>query len=200
VVTGGNDRNKPDLYCIFIRGDPCPAEFTTPVSTVRALANVSNAAAGRVAPRSTGNTSPTCPVVCILATSAGRVSGQGAGSCVGTLQGPRVRIDTTRSLDEAKRLLNACDADFRPLVRAGLETGARYSELARLRVEDFNPDAGTLAIHKSKSLKPRHILLTPEAVKFFGSHRAGRSGLMFKREDGTPWQKNDQTRPMTRRW
>ena len=109
-------------------------------------------------------------------------------------------VETARlrylSLEEARRLLNACDADFRPLVRAGLETGARYSELARVRVEDFNPDAGTLAIHKSKSLKPRHILLTPEAVNFFRSHCAGRSGLMFKREDGTPWQKNDQERPM----
>jgi integrase len=109
-------------------------------------------------------------------------------------------VETARlrylSLEEARRLLNACDADFRPLVRAGLETGARYSELARLRVEDLNADAGTLAIHKSKSLKPRHILLTPEAVKFFRSHCAGRSGFMFMREDGTPWQKNDQRRPM----
>ena len=36
------------------------------------------------------------------------------------------------NLAEAQRLLNACDADFRPLVRAALETGCRYSELARL--------------------------------------------------------------------
>ena len=30
---------------------------------------------------------------------------------------------------------------------------ARYSELARLEVADFNPDAGTVAIRKSKSGK-----------------------------------------------
>jgi integrase len=109
-------------------------------------------------------------------------------------------VETARvrylTLAEAKRLLNACDVDFRPLVRAGLETGARYSELARLGVKDFNPDAGTLAIHKSKSSKPRHIKLSPKAFKFFASHCAGRSGLMFTQADGTAWEKNDQSRPM----
>jgi hypothetical protein len=30
------------------------------------------------------------------------------------------------SIAEAHRLINACDAEFRPLVRAALETGARY--------------------------------------------------------------------------
>lgn len=36
------------------------------------------------------------------------------------------------SVAEAHRLLNACDSDFRPLVRAALDTGCRYSELMRL--------------------------------------------------------------------
>ena len=40
---------------------------------------------------------------------------------------------------ECKRLLNACDPLFRNLVRAALETGARYGELVRLTVADFNP-------------------------------------------------------------
>ena len=51
---------------------------------------------------------------------------------------------------EAKRLINAADTDFRPLVIAALETGCRYSELTRLEVQDFNRDAGTVAIRKSK--------------------------------------------------
>ena len=33
---------------------------------------------------------------------------------------------------EARRLINACDPDFRPLVQAALQTGCRYSELCRL--------------------------------------------------------------------
>jgi integrase len=50
---------------------------------------------------------------------------------------------------EATRLINASDQEFRPLVRAALETGARYGELTRLEVSDFNVDAGTVTIRKS---------------------------------------------------
>src|SRR5262249_54471675 len=37
------------------------------------------------------------------------------------------------SVPEAQRLLNAAQGDFRALVQAALQTGARYSELTRLR-------------------------------------------------------------------
>jgi integrase len=77
---------------------------------------------------------------------------------------------------EAKRLINASDREFRPLVQAALATGARYGELTRLRVEDFNPDAGTVAIRQSKSGKPRHVVLTEEGAALFGQLCAGRSG------------------------
>jgi integrase len=99
---------------------------------------------------------------------------------------------------QAKRLLNACAADFRPLVRAALETGCRYSELARMQVHDFNPDVSTIAIGKSKSGKARHVILTPEGAEFFRQHCAGRDGLetMFRHADGTAWNKSEQARPM----
>jgi integrase len=102
------------------------------------------------------------------------------------------------NLAEAQRLLNACDADFRPLVRAALETGCRYSELARLEVQDFNPDAGTIAIRKSKGGKPRHVILTPEGADFFQHHCAGRTGseVMFRHADGSRWNTSEQSRPM----
>ena len=38
------------------------------------------------------------------------------------------------TIPEARRFLNACDPVFKPLARAALETGCRYSELARLEV------------------------------------------------------------------
>jgi integrase len=41
-----------------------------------------------------------------------------------------------------RRLVNAADPEFRPLVRAALETGARYGELIQLTVADFNVDGG----------------------------------------------------------
>jgi integrase len=80
------------------------------------------------------------------------------------------------SMAETQRALNVCDIEFRPLARAALETGARYSELGRMLVVDFNPDSGTVAVRKSKSGKARHIILTDEGTTFFRSHCAGRAG------------------------
>jgi integrase len=99
---------------------------------------------------------------------------------------------------EAKRLLNASDPQFRPLVQAALQTGCRYSELTRLEVQDFDPDVGDLNIRKSKSGKARHVILTEEGCGFFRQTCAGRAGtdLIFRRADGGPWQKSHQSRPM----
>jgi integrase len=115
---------------------------------------------------------------------------------------PFENVDAARlrylSVAEAKRLLNACDPEFRPLAEAALQTGARYGELARLQVHDFNPDAGTLAIRQSKSGTPRHIVLTDEGQRLFARWCAGRAGdaLLFARADGRPWEKSAQGRPM----
>jgi integrase len=110
-------------------------------------------------------------------------------------------VDTARvrylEIAEAQRLLNGCDIEFRPLVRAALETGARYSELGRLEVVDFNRDSGTISIRKSKTSKSRHIILTAEGAEFFKSYCAGKAGneLMFT-HDGGPWKPSEQSRPM----
>ena len=77
---------------------------------------------------------------------------------------------------EAQRLINACAPVFRPLVIAALQTGARYGELARLVVSDFHADAGTVHVRKSKSGKPRHIVLTEEGIAFFRQTCIGRAG------------------------
>jgi integrase len=103
-----------------------------------------------------------------------------------------VDVPRTRylSLPEAKRLINASQGDFRTLVRAALETGARYSELGRLWVQDFNPDVGTLHIRKTKVHKDRHIVLTDEGREFFTQLAAGRAGsdLLLGRKWGTNHQ------------
>ena len=100
---------------------------------------------------------------------------------------------------EAKRLINGSDKEFRPLVQAALETGCRYGELTRLKVEDFNPDVGTLAVRQSKSGKPRHVVLTDEGQGFFAQVTAGRAGseAMFRKSTGGEWRKSHQARPMT---
>ena len=93
---------------------------------------------------------------------------------------PFKKVDAARqrylTVAEAKRLINACDPDFRLLVRAALQTGARYGELVRLLVSDFNPDVGTLHIRQSKSGKTRDIVLTDEGRTLFEQITAGRSG------------------------
>jgi len=98
------------------------------------------------------------------------------------------------TIAECRRLINAAQGDFRTLVRAALESGARYQELARLRVRDFNADSGTLEIRLSKSGSSRHIELTPEGQQFFTDLVAGRQGdeLML----GRKWKPSDQERPM----
>jgi integrase len=77
---------------------------------------------------------------------------------------------------ECQRLINASESPLRQLVQAGLQTGARYGELGRLEVRDFNPDVGTLNIRISKSGRSRHLVLTGEGQAFFARLCAGRDG------------------------
>ena len=102
------------------------------------------------------------------------------------------------SIAEATRLINASDADFRRMVRGALETGARYGELCALLVSDFNVDSGTIAIRKSKTGKPRHIVLTDDGAAFFRSTTAGRAGseFLFVKDNGDAWLPSHQADPM----
>jgi integrase len=101
--------------------------------------------------------------------------------------------------DEIGRLVNAADPDFRGMLRAGLHTGCRYSELCRLAPTDFNADAHTLAVRTSKSGKARHVHLTDEAVEFFTGAvaLAGGRPRLFVRADGEAWRTSWQIRLMT---
>jgi integrase len=101
-------------------------------------------------------------------------------------------------LDECQRLLNACPEDFRALVRGALETGCRYGELTRLQVQDFNKSSGTIAVTKSKTGKPRHVVLTEDGISFFTQHCLGRdrSEPMFVKSSGRPWFRSEQKKRM----
>ena len=101
------------------------------------------------------------------------------------------------SVTEARRLVQACPADFRKLVEAALLTGCRYSELTRLNCGNFNPDSGTLAIRLSKG-KIRHVVLTDEAKSSFieWTNAKGSADLVFLRGDGKAWGTSHQKRPL----
>jgi integrase len=99
--------------------------------------------------------------------------------------------------EEARRLISCCGGDFRALVQAALLTGCRYSELARLKVEAFNADSGTLAIRLSKG-KVRHVTLAGEGFDCFLAWTRGRAPTehVFLREDGGVWGPSHQQRPL----
>jgi integrase len=114
--------------------------------------------------------------------------------------------------DEITRLVNACPPDFRELVTAGLMTGCRYGELAAMRRADFDPDARTVTIGRSKSGRPRHVALTDEGRALFQSLTTGKAGSarLFERDQvvtqatrngpaitkRASWRDTDQFRPI----
>lgn len=112
----------------------------------------------------------------------------------GRADAPKIRY---LSADESRRLLNACNEEFRPLVRAALLTGCRYGELIRLKVSDYDGDNGSVHIADPKG-KPRHVPLADEGRRWFDQWTAGKSGndLILSRANGSPWGRSHQTRPM----
>jgi integrase len=107
-------------------------------------------------------------------------------------------------LDDAgqRALVKGCaaEADFQKLVRGALYSGARYGELGRLRIGDFNERNSTVFIAQSKSGKSRHIHLDPEARVFFAETCATRTHNeeIFLRDGGATWEKDNQKKPMRR--
>jgi integrase len=113
------------------------------------------------------------------------------------------------SVEDQVRLVNACPADFRRLVKGALYTGGRYGELARATVQDFDPTGGTLFLigKGTGEGKPRRVVLTDEGQAFFQELTAGRPAgeLVFQRDKvtrrklegvGTSWAHGDQSRFM----
>ena len=138
----------------------------------------------------------------------GKVLSDRAWRLVSPFKGVAAARATYLTTDDARRLINASDGDFRLLVRAALYTGCRYGELAALNVGDFNPDAGTLHVRTSKSGEPRHVVLGDEGVRFFEEVTAGRAARETMLRNGTRgeqrregdddgrWRPSEQLRPM----
>jgi integrase len=99
---------------------------------------------------------------------------------------------------EAQRLVDACDAAFRPLVQCALLTGCRYGEIVSFIVGDFDRDTGTVSVRASKAGRPRHVVLTDDGITLFEWHVAGKPGtaLVFTRSDGSRWGRSHQHRPL----
>jgi len=115
--------------------------------------------------------------------------------------------------DEITRLMNACPQDFRALVTGALLTGCRYGELAAMVAGDFDPQAGTVTVGRSKSGRTRHVVLTTEGRDFFARQTTGKPGSahIFERDVQTQqatkhraqetkrasWGRAHQSRPLS---
>ena len=105
-----------------------------------------------------------------------------------------------RCLDEneSRRLVLGCNINFRPMVKAALLTGARYSELAALEVRDFDRPSRTLWLRETTAGTPRAVYLEGEGFQLVVLAIIGksRSDLIFPRPDGKKWGAAHQVRPM----
>jgi integrase len=115
---------------------------------------------------------------------------------------PFPKVDAPRvqylSPAEAVRLVNAAAVHFRPLVQAALLTGARWSELCRMRVRDADLVAGVVLIPETKAGRPRYVHLSDEGVGLFGALCGGKAldELIFTNQHGRAFGASHQIRPM----
>jgi integrase len=105
------------------------------------------------------------------------------------------------SVAQARRLIDACAADFRKIVQAALLTGARYGQLAELTAADFNSKNNCVQLRTRKSdgkQKAYRAALTQEGARFFRDACAGLAAtdVIFRKDDGTHWGKSHQNRLM----
>ncbi len=109
------------------------------------------------------------------------------------VEAPKIRY---LNVAESIRLINACEVNFRKLVRAALLTGCRYGELIKLTANDFDKSLKTLHIQNTKNGKSRVIPLTDEGAALFKRLTLGKLGSKFIliRHDGKPWDTSHQIR------
>ena len=75
-------------------------------------------------------------------------------------------------------------------------TGARYGELVRCNVSDYDPNAKTLRVDGKTG--PRTVVLQPDAISFFNRMTSDRNSEepLLRRADGGRWNRSHQQRRM----
>lgn len=119
--------------------------------------------------------------ICSLAETRG-ILPPGQSPCAGVAP---FKIHTQRerylTQDEAQRLMRTLEKSDRPeafALRLLLLTGGRKSEILKARWENVRLDQRLLTVPLSKSGRPRHILLSEEAIKIL---------RVLPRTPGNPW-------------
>jgi integrase len=103
---------------------------------------------------------------------------------------------------EQREFVTGCadELEFQHFALAALQTGCRLSELAQLRVRNFDPTSKTVHIEQSKSGKARHVFLDEDGIDFFArlTRNRGNGELLFARTSGRSWDKDAVKLPMRR--
>ena len=136
---------------------------------------------GGLAPATCNRILAVFKTICSLAAMRGLLPA-GQSPCAGVSP---FKIHTQRerylTQDDAKRLLGALEKSDRPeafAIRLLLLTGGRKNEILKARWENVRPDQRLLTVPLSKSGRPRHILLSEEAIKVLRA---------LPRSPGNPW-------------
>lgn len=100
--------------------------------------------------------------------------------------------------DEARRLVNACQPEFRPIVQGSLLIGARYGELRQVVVSEVDLSARTVWLQETKGAVPRVCYLEEEGARLFAQSMVGKKSgdLVFPGPNGKRWNDAQQTKRM----
>jgi integrase len=103
------------------------------------------------------------------------------------VQGVRYVYLTQKQID---RLLQATTGSLNALIRAGLLTGARLSELMGARVADFDSDQGILAVSGKTGL--RSMVLSHAGKAFFIEQARDKlpKAWLLPRDNGSQWDRH----------
>lgn len=109
--------------------------------------------------------------------------------------------------DEAERLIDAVDDEWRAMILTALKTGLRQGELIALQWDDVDLVAGRLTVRRNiwrghigspKSGKSRVVELSPMVVRALKAHRHLRGDFVFCQEDGSFFPHGQVKHPLYR--
>lgn len=113
-------------------------------------------------------------------------------------KGAERRRDLYLDLAERKRLIEACNGDASPFLKALCLLPLRPGALAALKVRDFDKRTRTLTIGKDKNGQPRQISVPQTISDFLVEQTKNKlpSALIFSRGTGQQWNRDSWKHPI----